>query len=102
MIRRPPRSTLFPYTTLFRARVVTIALRATGLALHHEHPGARRGIELAAEQLLIDGLGVDGRRHLGGRAREPEEHRIGQRRAPRAERRDALARARPVAGGHQR
>src|SRR3712207_6871463 len=23
MIRRPPRSTLFPYTTLFRSRVVT-------------------------------------------------------------------------------
>src|SRR5438270_9827357 len=28
MIRRPPRSTLFPYTTLFRSR---IALRAFGL-----------------------------------------------------------------------
>src|SRR5256885_3657202 len=25
MIRRPPRSTLFPYTTLFRSRHVTIA-----------------------------------------------------------------------------
>src|SRR2546426_8350316 len=24
MIRRPPRSTLFPYTTLFRSRVVTL------------------------------------------------------------------------------
>src|SRR2546430_9164245 len=24
MIRRPPRSTLFPYTTLFRSRVMTI------------------------------------------------------------------------------
>src|SRR3712207_7361941 len=24
MIRRPPRSTLFPYTTLFRSRVLTI------------------------------------------------------------------------------
>src|SRR2546422_4192918 len=24
MIRRPPRSTLFPYTTLFRSRTVTI------------------------------------------------------------------------------
>src|SRR3712207_9592695 len=26
MIRRPPRSTLFPYTTLFRSRVVAAAL----------------------------------------------------------------------------
>src|SRR3712207_8732530 len=25
MIRRPPRSTLFPYTTLFRSRVVAVA-----------------------------------------------------------------------------
>src|SRR5687768_18003436 len=25
MIRRPPRSTLFPYTTLFRSRVVNVA-----------------------------------------------------------------------------
>src|SRR3712207_8101065 len=25
MIRRPPRSTLFPYTTLFRSRVETLA-----------------------------------------------------------------------------
>src|SRR2546430_8465271 len=31
MIRRPPRSTLFPYTTLFRSR-----------ALGAEHPAARR------------------------------------------------------------
>src|SRR2546430_10834698 len=28
MIRRPPRSTLFPYTTLFRSRDVATALRA--------------------------------------------------------------------------
>src|SRR5690242_21624392 len=26
MIRRPPRSTLFPYTTLFRSGLVTLAL----------------------------------------------------------------------------
>src|SRR5687768_18369979 len=27
MIRRPPRSTLFPYTTLFRSRTINILLR---------------------------------------------------------------------------
>src|SRR3712207_7901842 len=33
MIRRPPRSTLFPYTTLFRSQVVVAAERAeVGLA----------------------------------------------------------------------
>src|SRR2546421_7997859 len=37
MIRRPPRSTLFPYTTLFRSRVGPIA--AVHLAvLEHDHP----------------------------------------------------------------
>src|SRR2546430_6686625 len=33
MIRRPPRSTLFPYTTLFRSR-------ADGGCLGHDDPGA--------------------------------------------------------------
>src|SRR2546423_7584808 len=32
MIRRPPRSTLFPYTTLFRSRAVR--LRAPGAETH--------------------------------------------------------------------
>src|SRR5436309_3735798 len=37
MIRRPPRSTLFPYTTLFRSRLEFIGHRG-----HHHRPGARR------------------------------------------------------------
>src|SRR5438132_10742729 len=62
MIRRPPRSTLFPYTTLFRsccgssrARVARIALRcsppgcwtccATGIA----SPGRRSGCSRSEE-----------------------------------------------------
>src|SRR2546426_8106997 len=32
MIRRPPRSTLFPYTTLFRSRGVLPAAEAVGAA----------------------------------------------------------------------
>src|SRR5260221_5024316 len=32
MIRRPPRSTLFPYTTLFRSTVGCILLVAVGIA----------------------------------------------------------------------
>src|SRR3712207_6031407 len=35
MIRRPPRSTLFPYTTLFRSRP------ATGVHLVHGRPGVQ-------------------------------------------------------------
>src|SRR5438270_5893194 len=34
MIRRPPRSTLFPYTTLFRSQ------GAGGLAIHRQHTRA--------------------------------------------------------------
>src|SRR5687768_18137923 len=33
MLRRPPRSTLFPYTTLFRSLRAAVALQA--LAAHH-------------------------------------------------------------------
>src|SRR3712207_7177304 len=32
MIRRPPRSTLFPYTTLFRSTLVAIAVALAALA----------------------------------------------------------------------
>src|SRR3712207_7964697 len=32
MIRRPPKSTLFPYTTLFRSRVHRVALGGDGVA----------------------------------------------------------------------
>src|SRR3712207_8177656 len=55
MIRRPPRSTLFPYTTLFRSELVSCPLRHPGL----DHAGD------------LGGLGVEGR--LGSRAgrREP-------------------------------
>src|SRR2546422_11095332 len=38
MIRRPPRSTLFPYTTLFRSRA---AATCDGGRLRHGEPGAR-------------------------------------------------------------
>src|SRR5260370_1122601 len=31
MIRRPPRSTLFPYTTLFRSEVIPTTLNASAL-----------------------------------------------------------------------
>src|SRR5256712_4708936 len=48
MIRRPPRSTLFPYTTLFRSD------------LHH-----RRGRALGAEELLAHGPEVRTVAHVG-------------------------------------
>src|SRR2546421_7740899 len=39
MIRRPPRSTLFPYTTLFRSRVLLV--RVWGLELRYRLAFAR-------------------------------------------------------------
>src|SRR3712207_8043118 len=50
MIRRPPRSTLFPYTTLFRSlatdslqQIGQIAERHPGLRLTIDHLGGRGG-----------------------------------------------------------
>src|SRR3712207_7882032 len=37
MIRRPPRSTLFPYTTLFRS-IAARALERIGVQMAHSHP----------------------------------------------------------------
>src|SRR2546425_10079316 len=75
MIRRPPRSTLFPYTTLFRSHLVAhqqdavavaqlpqgpeIAGRrddVAALALHrlHEHGGHALRVEPAREEIVLD------------------------------------------------
>src|SRR2546422_4244329 len=45
MIRRPPRSTLFPYTTLFRSH-----------AFHHAdfHPALRRALQLHVVHEIAD------------------------------------------------
>src|SRR2546430_14747717 len=40
MIRRPPRSTLFPYTTLFRSNVLVNLLGKSPAALFSEFEGA--------------------------------------------------------------
>src|SRR2546425_1731340 len=52
MIRRPPRSTLFPYTTLFRS-----------LGLQPRHLDA---VPLGLDLLLLGDLVVDRLDHLGG------------------------------------
>src|SRR5947207_3644090 len=56
MIRRPPRSTLFPYTTLFRSRVIPSRQRLllrpapVGAGRHvHGHPAQARSEEHTSE-----------------------------------------------------
>src|SRR5438477_6281200 len=52
MIRRPPRSTLFPYTTLFRSDVVgdhTVIFAAAGERLELTHKASSRSEEHTSE-----------------------------------------------------
>src|SRR5258708_18990580 len=48
MIRRPPRSTLFPYTTLFRSVELGV-LYGTGAGVARDEAQARKLLERAAE-----------------------------------------------------
>src|SRR3712207_8024681 len=52
MIRRPPRSTLFPYTTLFRSRSCQEPGRGAGLPAGHQvvRPVRRDGRRLPADR----------------------------------------------------
>src|SRR5256885_12146822 len=57
MIRRPPRSTLFPYTTLFRSDGA--ARRLVDVRGDHVSPGPAHHAEL--ERLVLGGEKLDGR-----------------------------------------
>src|SRR3712207_8065247 len=57
MIRRPPRSTLFPYTTLFRSEDA----RSLGQRLDDQHSGHDRPPrKMPVEEGLVDGHRFDG------------------------------------------
>src|SRR3712207_7574165 len=68
MIRRPPRSTLFPYTTLFRSNVVvaahneaTSAGSAEGLPTHLVLGLLAEPEGLAAKAMVEQGVSLDAR-----------------------------------------
>src|SRR2546429_9867841 len=79
MIRRPPRSTLFPYTTLFRSRAAYHARGVPRLRTLH-HVG---GTERRARSPRYGGTGDEGRRAGGRRYRPASAHRRSQRYLPR-------------------
>src|SRR2546426_8187406 len=55
MIRRPPRSTLFPYTTLFRShlRAEDDKSQPHGHTRGHDHRGDRKSTRLNSSHLVI-------------------------------------------------
>src|SRR3712207_8156326 len=65
MIRRPPRSTLFPYTTLFRSQEVLL-----------DDPGFLREI---VERVLQEMLEAEMTHHIGAASYERTEGRTGHR-----------------------
>src|SRR5260221_5229926 len=58
MIRRPPRSTLFPYTTLFRSQHIRHWFEAPALAeLRHgrfHHPFLKRQTRMITEEWVME------------------------------------------------
>src|SRR2546430_9101103 len=54
MIRRPPRSTLFPYTTLFRSRLTGRVLHLDALVIHADV--VRRDVEEVSQGRVGGGL----------------------------------------------
>src|SRR2546430_11135024 len=92
MIRRPPRSTLFPYTTLFRSPVRADRMRrhlaaepvrlvhdGAGLVVGEVHPAVEHGVGrevIAAITVILDPIGPVGDllAHREPRALRSEEH----------------------------
>src|SRR5260221_2536317 len=67
MIRRPPRSTLFPYTTLFRSK--------RRHACEHAQTLGRESAELAARGDPAGGAAADAQRIVLGRVRQQHRDR---------------------------
>src|SRR3712207_7342666 len=79
MIRRPPRSTLFPYTTLFRSIRVVVQPevqmrrgRVAGVAEEAQHPAGRHLVPYFDGDTIRLEMGVEG--VDAGRDLRSEEH----------------------------
>src|SRR5687768_17867002 len=60
LVPRPPRSTLFPYTTLFRSDIVVLALGSPAELWQNESGGERRWliVRLIGTKSTRDGIGA--------------------------------------------
>src|SRR3712207_8633810 len=57
MIRRPPRSTLFPYTTLFRSRQLANQLVSMGHEIVTSYAGRTSEPDLPQGEIRVGGFG---------------------------------------------
>src|SRR2546430_9951837 len=67
MIRRPPRSTLFPYTTLFRSYGPSRGLSRESRAMGYRLPVERRLDLLGRIERCVRQIREDGHDHAGDR-----------------------------------
>src|SRR3712207_7218408 len=54
MIRRPPRSTLFPYTTLFRSQLLAEHLRAAAVIGERRHRADHREVTAVRAEIRLE------------------------------------------------
>src|ERR1017187_8626185 len=81
MIRRPPRSTLFPYTTLFRSRiarkrVIDQSFQDTGV-FAHIHRSEEHTSELQSPMYLVCRLLLEKKRGFRQRPAHAVGHHVG-------------------------
>src|SRR5256885_13310529 len=75
MIRRPPRSTLFPYTTLFRSQTRRLGGRRGEVAVRHALAEFLDPIDLGVEQHdLTEDVNDAGKQDAQNDAVRSEEH----------------------------
>src|SRR5256885_10303683 len=74
MIRRPPRSTLFPYTTLFRSVARTAAVGRAGDVLFPQLRARSLGQEAVNRQASLRSATSAGRRCRAAKRGRSEEH----------------------------
>src|SRR5258707_10577138 len=76
MIRRPPRSTLFPYTTLFRSRFRAGTDEPDTLDRRHQRAHALAELPFERARRAAAGAAAPGWRHSQPQPRRPLEARV--------------------------